>query len=118
MSSQNTIYRYANDPEYRKRQLAKIKQLHDLYKQYPVYVELTKTRNQLSNYRNSVTHHQKKANIYKARIYKGIRKKEELEMEWGKIRGNLKRQAKANKIDLYELLEYGKKELRENAQAN
>lgn len=118
MSSQNTIYRYANDPEYRKRQLAKIKQLHDLYKQYPVYVELTKVRNQLCNYRGSVAHHKKKMNLFKVRIERGIRKKEELEMEWGKIRGGLKRQAKANKIDLYELLEYGKKELARNAQAN
>lgn len=118
MSSQNTIYRYANDPEYRKRQLEKITKLHNLYKQYPVYVELTKVRNQLCNWRGSVDHHQKRAAIYKARIYKGIRKKEELEMEWGKIRGGLKRQAKINNIDLYELLEYGKKEMMENAQTN
>lgn len=89
--------RYATDPVYRQNLLNLVKIKREENKQYPVYVDLIKVRNSLWNFKESIEHHKRRIKLAQNRIYKATRRKEILEMEWGKLRAELKKKKKAEK---------------------
>jgi hypothetical protein len=83
--------RYKEDPVYRQKAIDRVKSTHAMNMALPVYRELRKMYTTIENYEISIELHRRKIKMFQQRLKKAIRKKEELQLEFGKIRSERKR---------------------------
>lgn len=86
--------RYKYDPDYRQKALERNRRNHHKWARYPVFRELRKVRVSICNYRDSIEDAANKIEMYKEKIKIAIIRKEELELEFGRLRAKLKRGVK------------------------
>lgn len=86
--------RYKYDKEYRVKIIKNNKEYRQKNNRYPVFRKLHKLRNSINNWKDSINYHRSKIVLFQNRIYKAKRLKESLELEWGALRAQIKKELK------------------------
>ena len=86
--------KYRFDPNYRQKAIDRAKSNHHKWMQYKVYRELRKVRVAICNYKDSIQDAENKIRSYRGKLKLAMYQKEELELEFGRLRARLKKEAK------------------------